>query len=141
MTAFTPVRRRTGVIASEISRNRSAQMPVVRMMSSAGFGPVRPVETVKASQPSGTRARTKTSDLSSVRMTTGFRMHPPSAAPPGLRGALEGLLQVHACIHGSDLVAVAVEYPGARRREQLRKPPFASLTPSRVSHVGVDVRI
>ena len=47
MTRCQPVTRRSGVIASDTSSNRSAQMPVVSVMSSIGFALSRPVNPLK----------------------------------------------------------------------------------------------
>ena len=60
MTRCQPVMRRSGVIASETSSHRSAQMPVVSVMSSIGFALSRPVSPLKASQRNGESATTKT---------------------------------------------------------------------------------
>ena len=47
MTRCQPVSRRSGVMASETSSNRSAQMPVVSVMSSIGFALSRSVSALK----------------------------------------------------------------------------------------------
>src|SRR5687768_14446024 len=133
MTAFQPVSRRSGVIASDSSTKRSVQMPVVSVSVSIGFAPsacvvprmsvIVSVTTVAA----GAAATRKTRTLIRRRMTL--------PAPP-----LIVLLQVEPGVERGDLVAVAVEHQ-RRPPYQLTDAALAALRPARMIDRRVDVGV
>src|SRR6187397_1339357 len=72
MTRCQPVSLRMGVMASDTSRNRKAQIPVVSVMSSIGLTLSRPVAALNASHRNGVSAARKTRGLENLkRMVAG----------------------------------------------------------------------
>ena len=118
MTRFQPVRRRNGVIASEISRNRKAQMPVVSSSSSTGLAPSRSCSVRHASHAAGTSARRKIARLL-------------QAGEHQQGNASVILAEIHAGVQRRHLIAVAVEHH-RRPRQQIRQAPLPRLAPARM---------
>ena len=94
---FQPVSRRSGVMASDRSRNRNAQMPVVSSSSSTGLTPERVVDGAPRQPSRPARARAGTRRLSECGRTS-------------IGSRSEVLPEIHAGVERRDLVAVAVEH-------------------------------
>ena len=104
-----PLSLRKGVTASVMSKKRSVQSPVARVMNSAGLAPSHSGKTTTpaTSRASGSSASTNTAILSAVSFAglSCMAREPRANRPP----PSEKFLQVHAGVQLRHLVAVAVE--------------------------------
>src|SRR3990170_1467131 len=146
-----PVNRRSGVTDSVASTNTSVQVPVERRIVSTGLTPSRSSGAPITRRASGPRhstnmsafvqAKTRGERIASERVR-GFACF--MATADAARQALEELVQVHPGVEACHLIAVTVEHERlALGAEQavLTDASFGSLTPARMVHVGIHVRI
>src|SRR6266404_9183665 len=159
VSQFKPVILRKGVTASEISRNTSVRIPVVRVTNSRGFAPTCFRYTSVNSSASGTTALTKRTSLvkrksfmpvmerghpcpQSVRTTyrsTGVsRSALMGAQMPTLRLIIRP--QIHSLVKMANLVRIAIEQKG-RARAILADTVLHPLAIAWVRDIGIYVGI
>src|SRR5712691_1720826 len=134
VSQFKPVILRKGVTASEISRNTSVRIPVVRVTNSRGFAPTCFRYTSVSSSASGTTALTKRTSLVKRKsfMSVMERGHPcPQSVrtthrPTGvscsalMRAQMPALRliirpQIHSLVKMANLLRIAIEQKGRAR--------------------------
>src|SRR5262245_13625422 len=99
MTAFQPVSRRSGVIASVMQRNRSVQVPVSLVRSLSGLALRLFVTAAQINHGRGPSAARKTAGLRTHRMVRSLKP-----------AALIVFTKIEPGVERRDLIAVAVEH-------------------------------
>ena len=123
---------RGGVIASVVVTRTNPHQPVRCSTSSIGFAPSSPPAARQISQAAGIRAETQMPAFTATRRR---RAEPAIRKMPSERTA-----QVHTGVELRDLLRISVEHQG-RALPELAEATLPGLTPARVIHFGVHVRV
>src|SRR5436190_5672373 len=120
ISPFQPVRRRNGVTASVMQRDRSVHTPVSFVMSLSGFALRLPVSAAHTSHRAGPRDRRNARTLSAGIAESGMRnadfnepildLENQSAIRSPQSAFSVVLLQIHPAVQARHLIAVAIEH-------------------------------